>query len=134
MRTSEQLADTVTKLRKEKGLTITDVAKKIGVGKSTISRYERHENKIPMTQVGLYAEALNVDIMTLMLTEEEKLEWENDHAINIDDVFLNKKPLFYKGKKVDEKIIDLIKSILVNADSLSEKQVEVIKSIADMNS
>ncbi|MFC1451219.1 helix-turn-helix transcriptional regulator, partial [Bacillus cereus] len=48
MRTSAEIGKLIKQLRKENNINLTDFATKIGVNKSTLSRYENGSRKIPM--------------------------------------------------------------------------------------
>ncbi|ARJ18316.1 MULTISPECIES: helix-turn-helix domain-containing protein [Staphylococcus] len=78
MRTSSEIGKLIKQLRKENNVSLTDFAKKIGVNKSTLSRYENGSRKIPMEDIAEIANILNVTPERLLLKKYQS-ENENDH-------------------------------------------------------
>ncbi len=64
----ENLGAKLRHARRTTGMTIYDVADKLGVCASTIARWEKGERRIPLDQLGLYAQAIGYD--TFQLTTE----------------------------------------------------------------
>lgn len=67
MRTSAEIGKLIKQLRKENNVNLTDFAIKIGVNKSTLSRYENGSRKIPMEDIAEIANALKVTPEYLLL-------------------------------------------------------------------
>lgn len=60
------LGEKILALRRECGLSQTDLAKKTGLTKRTISFYERESENIPVPKLELIAKALGVTIDTML--------------------------------------------------------------------
>ncbi|AKS69791.1 Cro/Cl family transcriptional regulator [Staphylococcus schleiferi] len=71
MRTSAEIGKLIKKLRQERNINLTDFAKKIGVNKSTLSRYENGSRKIPMEDIAEIANYLNVTPESLLLKDKK---------------------------------------------------------------
>lgn len=71
MRTSAEIGKLIKQLRKENDVNLTDFATKIGVNKSTLSRYENGSRKIPMEDIAEIANALNVTPESLLLKNKQ---------------------------------------------------------------
>ncbi|WP_353452870.1 helix-turn-helix domain-containing protein [Staphylococcus coagulans] len=82
MRTSSEIGKLVKNLRTKKGISISEFADKIGVNKSTISRYENGSRKIPMEDIAKFANVLDVkpDFLLLKNKKEESQETIAAHA------------------------------------------------------
>lgn len=78
MRTSAEIGKLIKQLRKENNINLTDFATKIGVNKSTLSRYENGSRKIPMEDIAEIANALHVTPESLLL-KNKKTEPEIEH-------------------------------------------------------
>ncbi|WP_114637613.1 helix-turn-helix domain-containing protein [Staphylococcus aureus] len=71
MRTSAEIGKLIKQLRKENNVNLTDFATKIGVNKSTLSRYENGSRKIPMEDIAEIANALKVTPEYLLLKNRQ---------------------------------------------------------------
>ncbi|MCH8657702.1 helix-turn-helix domain-containing protein [Staphylococcus lugdunensis] len=71
MRTSAEIGKLIKQLRKKNNVNLTDFATKIGVNKSTLSRYENGSRKIPMEDIAEIANALNVTPESLLLKNKQ---------------------------------------------------------------
>ncbi|KAA11353.1 hypothetical protein W690_02730, partial [Staphylococcus aureus VET0596R] len=78
MRTSAEIGKLIKQLRKENNVNLTDFATKIGVNKSTLSRYENGSRKIPMEDIAEIANALKVTPEYLLLKNRQT---ENDDEV-----------------------------------------------------
>ncbi len=64
---------TITQLRKQKGLTLTDLAERASISKSNLSNIERNLNTNPSIRVlERIADVLETDVVTLLGMEEEE--------------------------------------------------------------
>lgn len=84
MRTSAEIGKLIKQLRKENNVNLTDFATKIGVNKSTLSRYENGSRKIPMEDIAEIANALNVNPAFLMGWIEETDEQPQHRAAHLE--------------------------------------------------
>lgn len=72
MRSSEEVIALIKELRKEKGISLSELARRVGVPKSTLSRYESSEREFPINDVEKYANVLNVSPLYLLGVDENK--------------------------------------------------------------
>lgn len=92
---------------KQRGLSIEQLAKKVGISKSGLYQWDQHEPK-PST-ITKVAEALNVSTDYLLgRTDDMNISSSDDHItdINTDGVF------FFDGREVDEDTMDYIRETL----------------------
>ena len=84
MRTSVEIGKVVKALRKENNISLTDFAKKLGINKSTLSRYENGTRKIPMEDIAAFANALNVTPEYLLLDDQPQPKHFETIAAHLD--------------------------------------------------
>jgi len=66
MRSSKEIIDLIKNLREQKKLSVEELARRVGVAKSTLSRYENGQRPFPINDVGSYASALGTTIGHLL--------------------------------------------------------------------
>lgn len=66
MNNSSEVIKLIKKLREEKGLTVEELAKRVGIAKSTLSRYENGQRSFPINDIGKYADVLDTSIEELL--------------------------------------------------------------------
>src|SRR5690625_3559713 len=66
MHTSKEVIRLIKKIRLQKKMSIESLAKKVGIAKSTLSRYENEERDFPINDVGKFADALNTSVEYLL--------------------------------------------------------------------
>lgn len=71
MRNSEQIGKYIKQIRQQKQMSVTDLAKKVDINKSTLSRYENGTRKIPMEDIAVFANALGVTPENIMFEQKE---------------------------------------------------------------
>ncbi|OIS52240.1 transcriptional regulator [Staphylococcus equorum] len=71
MRNSEQIGKYIKQIRQQKQMSVTDLAKKVDINKSTLSRYENGSRKIPMEDIADFANALGVTPENIMFEQKE---------------------------------------------------------------
>lgn len=71
MHSSAEVINIIKSLRKKKGLSVGELAKRVGVAKSTLSRYENQQREFPINELGKYADALNTSIEYLLGIPEQ---------------------------------------------------------------
>lgn len=122
-----KVCENIRKIRKEKGLTLKQLATKVGVSEQAISHYERGDRKIKTEMLSKIATALDVTTSELMLDE-----------LIIDEPYLNREANkeYYKNI-TDNDIIALLKPIGLiddNPKTLSSKEKEdLIESLSNIN-
>lgn len=72
MRPSNEVIRIIKRLREDKGMSLDDLAKRVGVAKSTLSRYESGKREFPINDVGLYADVLDTTIEYLLGIKSDK--------------------------------------------------------------
>jgi repressor LexA len=72
MRSSKDVIRIVKKLRENKGISLEELARRVGVAKSTLSRYENGQREFPINDLGRYAEVLDTTVEYLLGIEKEK--------------------------------------------------------------
>ncbi|MBC1402105.1 helix-turn-helix transcriptional regulator [Listeria booriae] len=89
MRTNEEIIDLIVKLRKEQGLSLSRLAEKINMPKSTLSRYENYSREFPLNKADVFASALGVSTQYLLGfdADESSNQLEFDLRKDIIDIF-----------------------------------------------
>ena len=73
MNSSKEVMEMILELAKEKKISMSQLAEKVGVAKSSLSRYKNGEREFPINDIGKYASVLNVSVEYLLgLNSEEK--------------------------------------------------------------
>lgn len=73
MRTNDEIMTLITDLRKQKKMTSTELAEKVGIAKSAMSRYENRTRQFPVNKISDFANALGTSPEYLLGFEEEPL-------------------------------------------------------------
>ncbi|RUS42254.1 LexA family transcriptional regulator [Cohnella sp. AR92] len=66
MRSSKEIIEVIKNLREQKKISVEELAGRVGVAKSTLSRYENLQRDFPINDIALYANALGTDIGYLL--------------------------------------------------------------------
>jgi len=66
MREPKEILNLIVKIKESKNITSQELAKRVGIAKSTLSRYESGERNLPINDIGKYASALGVDVAYLL--------------------------------------------------------------------
>jgi len=66
MRNSTEIISYIKYLRKKRKMSLEELSKKVGIAKSTLSRYENGSRDFPINDIHLYAEALGVSTFDLL--------------------------------------------------------------------
>lgn len=66
MRNSKEIIRIIKKLRENKKMSVEELAKRVGIAKSTQSRYESEQRDFPINDIGLYANALDTTVEFLL--------------------------------------------------------------------
>jgi len=66
MKSSKEVILEIKKLREERGWSLDELARRVGVAKSTLSRYENGQREFPINDLGKYAEIFGVSIESLL--------------------------------------------------------------------
>lgn len=91
------IGERIKRIRKEQGLSIDDVAEKLGKNRTTVYRYENGDiENLPLGILDSLASALNTTPAYLMGWDSSKIECE-ENTDNIHETIMK-----YTGKWVDE--------------------------------
>lgn len=74
MRSSKEVISLIKKLREERRMSLDELAKRVGVAKSTLSRYENGQRDFPINDIGKYADVLGTTIEHLLGIEKTENE------------------------------------------------------------
>lgn len=147
MRNSQEIIQLVQEIRKNKKMSMDELSEKVGVSKSTISRYESGQRQFPINDLGKYAMALNTTAEYLLGTTENAVYDypfypaqvaaglpENVSSITNDDVKRIELPDSVMGKWSGQNDIFLLK---VNGESMNKtipnKSLIAVKPIDIVN-
>lgn len=133
MRTSDEVIRIIKTMRKQRKISIDELAKEVGISKSTLSRYENGQREFPINDIGKYAKALNTTIEFLLGIGEGKNQFSvseydyihtsisagtplNIEGITKDGIEKIQLPDFIMGKWAGNKDIFLMR---VNGESMN---------------
>lgn len=71
MRTSKEIIRLIKNLRVQKEMSVEELANRVGIAKSTLSRYENEHRDFTVNDIGLYANALGTSIEYLLGIKKE---------------------------------------------------------------
>ncbi|GAA3630054.1 hypothetical protein GCM10022297_06130 [Lactobacillus hamsteri] len=86
MRSNEEVVDYVNELRKERHMSINELARETGLAKSSLSRYFNKTRGFPVNKVNLFAKALHVkpeEILGIQPTNMKPLSQSGMHAVRL---------------------------------------------------
>lgn len=66
MRKSNEIVNEIKRLREARGWSLEDLARRVGLSKSTLSRYESGQRQFPINDIGKFADVLDVSIEHLL--------------------------------------------------------------------
>lgn len=107
MRTPEEVFNKIMQLADEKGINLSELSRRVGVDKSTLSRYRSKTRPFNMTDVNKYADALNIDVMMILFDSSKERS-----RVDITEAINGNSELIYKNKKVDNTTVSFIKKLL----------------------
>lgn len=92
-----RVGDIIKKLRKEKKLTQAQLAKKIGVAPTSVSAWERNENRPLMDKLSILAELFDVSLTRFFQSEEFEVDTllETTRLPVISDISCENETLIY---------------------------------------
>lgn len=88
MRSNKEIVDLIKQLMQQKGLTLSELARRTGVAKSTLSRYLNGSREFPLKLAETFAEPLDTTSEFLLgISAKSKMENESADlvAAHIDD-------------------------------------------------
>lgn len=78
---SFEVAKRIEQIAKNKDISGAELARRVGIDRSTINRYFKGSRKIPMDEIAKFAEALGVDPVELLIGKEELTKLKNIYPI-----------------------------------------------------
>lgn len=60
MRSNEEIIDLIDSIRKERGLSLSELARRVGMAKSALSRYFNKTREFPLNKVEIFANVLDI--------------------------------------------------------------------------
>jgi len=66
MRSSKEVINEIKKLREARGWSLDELSRRVGVAKSTLSRYESGQREFPINDIGQYADVFGVSVESLL--------------------------------------------------------------------
>lgn len=72
MRSSKEVIKIIKELRIQKGLSLSEMARRLGIPKSNLSRYESQEREFPINDLEKYATILEVSVLYLLGIDKNK--------------------------------------------------------------
>ena len=103
MRTNDEIIAYLNKLKDEQHLSISDIARRVGMAKSTVSRYFNKTREFPMNDVDKFAKAFGISSADIL--GMKKKATTADLADN-DVIFT------YEGKPLSEEDKALIRRLM----------------------
>lgn len=103
MRTNDEIIAYLDKLKEEQNLSISEIARRVGMAKSTVSRYFNKTREFPMNDVDKFAKAFGVSSVDILGMQKETKTADLDD----DDVIFT-----YQGKPLSEDDKKLIRRLM----------------------
>ena len=66
MRSSKEVISEIKRLRELRGWSLDELSQRVGVAKSTLSRYESGQREFPINDIGKYANVFGVSVENLL--------------------------------------------------------------------
>lgn len=109
------ISERIKKIRKQKKLTLVELGEKIGLKKSTISRYEKNDINIPSDKLEKIAHALNVSPQYLLGFEEVQNDIDtsmlsDSQLKELDLILSTNNIMFFKGNKSSKESYEMLKN------------------------
>lgn len=117
MRSSNEIIKIIKNLRENKKMSLEELSKRVGIAKSTLSRYENGQRDFPINDIGKYAMVLEVSVEHLLGIDGPSVQLDkfegNKNAVDLIDVLENRNiTLLLGGELIDddtrEKLIQLV--------------------------
>ena len=109
------IGERIKKIRKQKKLTLVELGEKIGLKKSTISRYEKNDINIPSDKLEKIAHALNVSPQYLLGFEEVQNDIDtsmlsDSQLKELNLILSTNNIMFFKGNKSSKESYEMLKN------------------------
>lgn len=110
LRSNDEIIKYLTELKNEKQLSISEIARRVGMAKSTVSRYFNKTREFPMNDVDKFAKAFGISSADI-LGMDNSTPTTKTADLSDDDVLFT-----YKGKPLSDEDKELIKRLMNGKD------------------
>lgn len=109
---SLEVAKRIEKLLREKDISGAELARRVGIDRSTINRYFRGTRKIGMDEIPKFAEALGVDPLELLVGDIPSSEFKRKYTYIPTSISAGKPLIAEAVEKYEAKKIELPDSVM----------------------
>lgn len=107
MRTNEEIVSLMEQIKDEKQLSISELARRVGMAKSAVSRYFTRERKFPLDRANEFAKALGITPEYLLGVAPKKI---NSNTIDLSN--LRERVVLFDGKPLNDDDVEKISQII----------------------
>lgn len=131
MRNNEEIVTIIENRTKEKGLSISELARRVDMAKSAISRYFNRTREFPLNKVDDFAKALDLDSAYILGFSKEKTQLSDINTIYNDLEPVRQKRVFnfaeeqLEEQRKSEEADDILIAAHKGDDLTQEQEAEV---------
>lgn len=131
MRTNEEIVTIIENRTKEKGLSISELARRVNMAKSAISRYFNRTREFPLNKVDDFAKALDLESAYILGFSKEKTQLSDINTIYNDLEPARQKRVFkfaeeqLEEQRKSEEADDILIAAHKNDNLTDEEEAEV---------
>ncbi len=81
MKTNDEIMDIFDRLKNENNLSISEIARRVGMAKSAVSKYFNRQRKFPLNRIEVFAQAFNVSPDYIL--GQEKIQTYSEEITNL---------------------------------------------------
>ncbi|MFE0442710.1 helix-turn-helix domain-containing protein [Aerococcus sp. NPDC058936] len=131
MRTNEEIVTIIENRTKEKGLSISELARRVNMAKSAISRYFNRTREFPLNKVDDFAKALDLESAYILGFSKEETQLSDINTIYNDLEPVRQKRVFkfaeeqLEEQRKSEEADDILIAAHKNDNLTDEEEAEV---------
>lgn len=131
MRTNEEIVTIIENRTKEKGLSISELARRVNMAKSAISRYFNRTREFPLNKVDDFAKALELESAYILGFSKEETQLSDINTIYNDLEPVRQKRVFkfaeeqLEEQRKSEEADDILIAAHKNDNLTDEEEAEV---------
>lgn len=131
MRTNEEIVTIIENRTKEKGLSISELARRVDMAKSAISRYFNRTREFPLNKVDDFAKALDLESAYILGFSKEETQLSDINTIYNDLEPVRQKRVFkfaeeqLEEQRKSEEADDILIAAHKNDNLTDEEEAEV---------
>lgn len=131
MRTNEEIVTIIENRTKEKGLSISELARRVDMAKSAISRYFNRTREFPLNKVDDFAKALDLESAYILGFSKEETQFSDINTIYNDLEPVRQKRVFkfaeeqLEEQRKSEEADDILIAAHKNDNLTYEEEAEV---------